>query len=52
MFPGGKIEPGENPEEAAKREVFEETNLVIEKLKKVKERIFFFNNQWQKGYAY
>ena len=45
MFPGGKIELGENPEEAAKREIFEETNLVVGKLKKVKEKIFFFDNQ-------
>jgi 8-oxo-dGTP pyrophosphatase MutT (NUDIX family) len=40
MFPGGKIEEGETPLQAAKREVFEETNLAVEKLKKVKERIF------------
>ncbi|CAG8704771.1 6340_t:CDS:2, partial [Cetraspora pellucida] len=29
-FPGGKIEPGETPEAAACREIFEETNLTIE----------------------
>ena len=28
-FPGGKLDPGEQPIEAAKREVFEETGLVI-----------------------
>ncbi|RHZ36485.1 class I tRNA ligase family protein [endosymbiont GvMRE of Glomus versiforme] len=55
--PGGKVEKGESLEEAAKREVFEETNLVVEKLKKVKERIFLFNNKWiknqqWKGYFY
>ncbi|WYP25605.1 RNA deprotection pyrophosphohydrolase [Alkalihalobacillus sp. FSL W8-0930] len=28
-FPGGKLEPGEQPEDAAKREVLEETGAVI-----------------------
>jgi 8-oxo-dGTP diphosphatase len=28
-FPGGKIQPGESPEEAAKRECLEETGLAI-----------------------
>ena len=41
VFPGGKIEPGETPEEAAKREVFEETNLIIEDLEIVAEKEFF-----------
>jgi 8-oxo-dGTP pyrophosphatase MutT (NUDIX family) len=44
QFPGGKLEKGESAEEAAKREIFEETNLVIEDLKKVGEENFYANN--------
>ena len=40
-FPGGKIELNETPLEAAKREVFEETNLIIEDLEIVAEKAFF-----------
>ena len=40
VFPGGKIEANETPLEAAKREVFEETNLVIEDLEIVGEQTF------------
>ena len=50
VFPGGKIEKGETPEEAAKREVFEETNLIIEDLEVVVEQTFPFNNQCRIGY--
>ncbi|KLL04027.1 MAG: methionyl-tRNA synthetase [Mycoplasmataceae bacterium CE_OT135] len=52
QFPGGKLEQGESAEEAAKREIFEETNLVIEDLEKVGEEIFYANNIWWKFYFY
>ncbi|RHZ35657.1 dTMP kinase [endosymbiont GvMRE of Glomus versiforme] len=56
-FPGGKIEPNESPTAAAKREVFEETNLVTEDLKLIAiKNIFYANlpkgNQHWKGYFY
>jgi 8-oxo-dGTP pyrophosphatase MutT (NUDIX family) len=50
VFPGGKIEPGETPEEAAKREVFEETNLIIEDLEIVGEQAFDNKSQGRMGY--
>ena len=49
VFPGGKIEPGETPLEAAKREVFEETNLIIKDLEIVGEQAFD-KNQHRMGY--
>ncbi|CAH1765091.1 15622_t:CDS:2, partial [Entrophospora sp. SA101] len=42
--------PNETPEEAAKREVFEETNLIIENLKIVAEKVFSGKNQSHTGY--
>ena len=50
VFPGGKIEPNETPLETAKREVFEETNLIIEDLEIVGEQDFDKKNQVRKGY--
>ncbi|CAG8464038.1 1072_t:CDS:2 [Ambispora leptoticha] len=43
-LPSGKIEPDETPLEAAKREVFEETNLVVGDLEKITEKTVFFAN--------
>ena len=56
-FPGGKIELGETPELAAKREVFEETNLVVESCQKIAEKNVFYANlptdkQHWKGYFF
>ena len=50
VFPGGKIEPNETPLEAAKREVFEETNLIIEDLEIISEQDFDIKNQHHIGY--
>ncbi|RHZ35943.1 NUDIX domain-containing protein [endosymbiont GvMRE of Glomus versiforme] len=50
VFPGGKIEPNETPLEAAKREVFEETNLIIEDSEIVAEQAFDTKNQGRMGY--
>ena len=44
VFPGGKMESGETPLQAAKREVFEETNLIIEDLEMVAEQTFGAKN--------
>lgn len=56
-FPGGKIEPRETPELAAKRELFEETNLVVKNLEKITEGNTFYANlpkgkQHWKGYYF
>ena len=42
--PGGKIEPGESPEDAAKREVYEETGLVVGKLELAGQLVFYFGS--------
>jgi 8-oxo-dGTP diphosphatase len=42
--PGGKIEPSESPEEAVKREVFEETGLEVSELKNVGLLEFYFGS--------
>jgi 8-oxo-dGTP pyrophosphatase MutT (NUDIX family) len=46
--PGGKIEPNESPEAAAKREVLEETGLKVLELTKAGSLKFFFGKAKQK----
>ena len=46
------MEKGETPEAAAKREIWEETNLTITDLEKIGEETFYVNNVWWKGYFY
>ena len=50
VFPGGKIEPNETPLQTAKREVFEETNLIIKDLEIVGQQAFDTKNQHCMGY--
>lgn len=42
-FPGGKIEKGESPEEALKREIYEEMQCEIEVGKKVEHTIYEYD---------
>lgn len=52
-FPGGKLELNETPEAAAKREVFEETNLLIQDLKQTGESFLLnIDNDWWKCHIY
>jgi 8-oxo-dGTP pyrophosphatase MutT (NUDIX family) len=46
--PGGKIKEGESPEDAAMREVFEETGLKLESLEKVGSLEFYFGGGKQR----
>ncbi|WP_026691982.1 NUDIX hydrolase [Peribacillus kribbensis] len=51
-FPGGKKELGEMPLECAKREVKEETGLMVHKLTEVHQGDFYFGTIKWKGYFY
>jgi 8-oxo-dGTP pyrophosphatase MutT (NUDIX family) len=44
------VEPNETPLEAAQREVFEETNLVVKDLEIVDQQTFNIENQQHMGY--
>lgn len=52
QFPGGKLEKNETPQAAARREIWEETNLIIDNLEKIGEETFLINNNWWKFYFY
>jgi len=51
-FPGGKIEANESSEEAAKREVLEETGLIINDLKLVHNSMFELGKDNWDGYFF
>lgn len=52
-YPGGKVEPGEDPKSAAEREVWEEVGLRVAGLRLISEGKYFFRDDglWY-GYIY
>jgi ABC-type multidrug transport system fused ATPase/permease subunit len=52
-FPGGKLELNETPLKAAEREVFEETNLLVQDLRQTGESFLLnIDNDWWKCHIY
>ncbi|MCE8163967.1 MAG: class I tRNA ligase family protein [Candidatus Moeniiplasma glomeromycotorum] len=51
-IPGGKLEPGETPLQAAHREIFEETNLTVKNLEKIGQQNSYAGNIWWKVNLY
>lgn len=51
-LPGGKIDPNETPEDAARRELWEEMNLKTKKLTFLYETSVYFNQPISRWYGY
>lgn len=51
-LPGGKVEPGEFPVTAARREVMEETGLLLTSIRLVHEGTFCLNDTAWRGFFY
>jgi 8-oxo-dGTP pyrophosphatase MutT (NUDIX family) len=51
-LPGGKVEPGEAPVTAARREVLEETNIMLRSLTLLHEDDFFVGSAYWHGYFF
>jgi len=44
-FPGGKVESGESPENAIRRELYEELGIIVGQIQKIDEYDFAYNGE-------